>query len=1725
MQQPSPFESLCDACGIVDAYDDIWGERHPVPKKVRRALLQAMGVDVRDGPAIEAALRARECRHWESVLPPVQVVTPSGEAVRVALNLPMEGSGGGKELTWVLEREDGQQHRGRFAPAELPLLERHHIGRRTWLRYSLELTAELPLGYHQLVLNGDAGELARMSLIVAPARCYQPAILADGGRLWGPAVQLYALRSERNWGVGDFTDLGHLLDFAAENGAGIVGVSPLHALFPHAPEHASPYSPSSRQFFNILFIDVESIADYGECAKAQYLVQSEPFQTRLRALRTAERVDYTGVAEAKGEVFELLFRHFSEHHLRPGPGGRTEGGTERGEAFRRFQAESGEALFRHALFEALQEHFHNRDGSTWGWPAWPEAFRDPGSREVAEFAAGSMQRVEFYQYLQWQARLQLQAVGQHSYDLGLGTGLYQDLAVSIDRGGAEAWGNQGLYALDARIGSPPDDYNLTGQDWGLPPQIPAQLQAMAYAPFIATLRSNMRATGALRIDHVMALMRLYWIPAGGSAVNGGYVHYPLHDLLGILALESQRNRCLVIGEDLGTVPAEIRQALKPLGVLSCSLFFFEKDARGEFSPPEAFPVQSLVAVTTHDLPTLAGFWQGSDLELRSELNLFPSEAQREEQLIRRAEDRARLLLALEHQALLPPQTSSNPVTVPEMTAELACAIHRYVARSPSQVMTVQMEDVFGQQQQVNLPGTDRQYPNWRHRLSVALEHWQDEPRLLRLTEAMRAERGSAARQPRSAIGASSIRESAEIPRATYRLQLNRDFTFTMAAELVPYLAELGISHCYTSPLLMARPGSTHGYDIVEHHRLNPELGSTEDFERFVGALREHGMGLIMDMVPNHMGVMGNDNPWWLDVLENGPAAGSARFFDIDWSPLKEALRGKVLLPVLGDHYGSVLEKGELVLAFDPEQGHFDIRYYEHRIPIDPGTYNTLLGHHLPQLDEQQPGVLEFASLNTAFGNLPPRTVGDEEKLAERTRDAGIHKQHLARLYRENANVARYIDEVVTAYNDIDDLAADATPLHRLLEQQPYRLAYWRVASDEINYRRFFDINELASLRMDDAQVFEATHALVFELIANGKVQGLRIDHPDGLYNPQHYFQRLQEYAAATRPATGNGGSDSPRQALYVVVEKILAAHERLPLDWPVHGTTGYDFSSLCNDLFVDPAAEKTLSRTYSVFSGKQVALEETRYQSKKLIMRVALASELNVLATQLSRIAEADTHTRDFTVYNLRSALAEVVACFPVYRTYVTDEGAADKDIDFVKWAAGLAKKRSLADDTSVFDFLLKVLLTTIKEGKSQAYRRQVLAFAMKFQQYSAPVMAKGMEDTAFYRYNRLVSLNEVGGEPDRFGLTPAVFHRANQFRQQNWPHAMLAGSTHDSKRSEDVRARINVLSELSDEWRTRLNRWGRINRNKKRSVDGQPFPSRNDEYLLYQTLIGTWPERVEEQGELDAYRERIEAYMNKALREAKQHTSWINPNADYEEAMQQFIGALLGRLDNNGFLADFIPFAQQCARFGFYNSLAQTQLRLTVPGVPDIYQGNELPTFNLVDPDNRRAVDYGRRRALLADLAAQSSEAGATGTWLAGLMENSDAERAKLYLIWKLLGLRRECPELFRDGDYQPLACEGEQADHLCAFARSGEGQQLISVTPRLNALLTGGAGAPLGDEVWGDTWIDTGIEAPDTAGDSDFLNLYSNERIRTVKRGGKYGFLVRELFNHFPVAVLISQ
>ncbi|MGH8726631.1 MAG: malto-oligosyltrehalose synthase [Burkholderiales bacterium] len=1642
--------------GIAASYHDIWGNEHHTSAATLRALIDAFGAVPKDESS--------------RVLPPVLIAREEDGAAKIPI-APVDFD---TAWRWRIIEENGAQHSGSFIPSEL---SRDAQGRAIF-----DLAPPLAIGYHTFELSRD-DEPARMPLIVVPAKCYWPPALA--ARVWGPALQLYAVRSERNWGIGDFTDLKNAVEIFAREGAGVVGVNPLCALFPHDPRHASPYSPSNRSFLNFLYLDVDAIIAAQDCEVARAFVRHPQFLMRLAKLRGSDLVDYEAVAAAKFEALEILWRHFREKHLTSA--------SAQARAFRAYQAAGGRTLYTHALFTALQEHFHGADPALWGWPKWPEEYRDPESSAVVEFRARNRDRVEFYQYLQWCADRQLDEVGKRCLALRMGVGLYLDLPISVDAAGAGTWANQNVYALSARVGAPPDEWNPRGQDWGLPPFNPRALREAAYAPWIAVLRSTMRHAGALRIDHVMGLMRLYWVPPNASAKEGAYVHYLFEDLLGILALESQRNRCLVIGEDLGTVPDEVRAGLHGAGLLSYRLLYFEKNDNDEFKSPDQYPAQALCTISTHDLPTLAGYWEGRDLAIRNELNLFPSDALREQAILVRSQERARLLLALEREGLLPEAASIDPASVPAMTAALSNACHRFLARTPAKVMMVQLEDVMGTAEQVNMPGTVGQQPNWRKKLPLNLERLTEERGFREIVTALREERGSP-----SAAAARTEREirldEVEIPNATYRLQLNRDFTFNDAAKLVPYLARLGISHCYASPYLKARPGSTHGYDIIDHSSLNPEIGGMDAFEDFVAALEKHGMGHILDLVPNHMGVMGADNAWWLDVLENGQSSVYANFFDIDWEPLKEDLRGKVLLPVLGDRYGAVLEQGELRLAFDRILGSFSVFYYEHRLPIGPRQYAKLLSHRLPRLEARagktSDTALRLQSLITAFEHLPARREILPEKIAERDRDKELHKQRLARLCREAPEVLRVIEETVLQYNGVPGYPDSFELLHELLEAQAYRLADWRVARDEINYRRFFDINDLAALRMELPEVFNATHGFVLDLVAQGKIAGLRIDHPDGLYDPATYYAKLQSEIAKR--------SDSP--GTYLCVEKILATHERLPEGWLTHGTTGYDFANLVNGLFVRPEAEPLLTRFYHAFIGEKRNFDDLLYECKKLIVKAALASEVNVLAYALDRIAELDRHTRDFTLNQLRDALTEVIACFPVYRTYVREGDISESDRRHIAWAIGCAKKKALSGDLSAYDFIRDVLLLDGIADKSDQHREAIVRFAMKFPQVTSPVMAKGLEDTALYRDFRLASLNDVGGDPRRFFVSVAAFHNENLERAKRFPHAMLATSTHDNKRSEDARARINVISELAAEWKEHIKRWAKINRAKKTGSGRERAPSVNDEYLLYQTLLGCWP--LGEPG--PDFSTRIENYMLKAAKEAKLATSWTNPDADYEKALVQFSREVIA---SNNFVADFLPFQKRVAALGMLNSLSQTLLKLSSPGVPDVYQGNEIWDFSLVDPDNRRPVDYSKREAMLGELESfESLGPEQLAERLKDLLANLADGRAKLYLVSRVLNFRQQNPELFKHGDYVPLAAEGPRAGNVIAFARRQEEASLIVVAARFFSQLA--------DE---NAWGDTVIHCPRGA----YLNLLTKARLEC---NGERLQLDRVLTD-FPVTLLVKM
>jgi len=940
-----------------------------------------------------------------------------------------------------------------------------------------------------------------------------------------------------------------------------------------------------------------------------------------------------------------------------------------------------------------------------------------------------------------------------------------------------------------------------------------------------------------------------------------------------------------------------------------------------------------------------------------------------------------------------------------------------------------------------------------------------------------------------------------IPTATYRLQFNKNFTFRQAREIVTYLHHLGISDAYASPYFQAGAESLHGYDITDHNKFNAAIGSREDYDAWIAELHAHSMGQIADFVPNHVGINDPQNVWWQDVLENGPSSLYAPYFDIDWRPLKTDLHDKVLLPILGDQYGRVLERGELRVHFDG--GSFSLTYFDHVFPIAPGTYRYILELALENLAEfrEEDFYAEFQSILTALEYLPRRTETDPERIKERAREKEIIKKRLERRCAEAPQVQRGIEKAVETINGHIGDPRSFDRLDELLNAQSYRLAFWRVAAEEINYRRFFDVNDLAAIRVELPEVFDAAHKLLFELVASGAVTGLRIDHPDGLYRPLEYFEKLQmRCAKALRVPLPKDG-----RAIYLIVEKILTGDEQLPKNWPVHGTTGYDFANQVAGVLVDHNAEGAISKIFKRFVGHSLHFGHLVYAKKRLVMRISLANEVNVLGNMVDRLSEQNRWFRDYTLEALARAVRETIACFPVYRTYLEPgKPVSEEDRAVIERAVAAAKRRNPAIEESVFNFLLDLLLFRFPENLDEDERAAHAQFVLKFQQFTGPIMAKGVEDTVFYIYNRLAALNEVGGEPQLFGLSVETFHERNLRRQHDWPASLLATSTHDSKRSEDVRARMLAISEIPPLWGRSLQKWRTTNRRFKKQIDDAEAPDAGEEYLLYQTLLGTWPVDLDGAPVPSVgpkFIARIQRYMAKALKEAKLNTSWIQPNENWDDAMQEFVARILEAGPRNKFLPAFLPVAAEIARLGAINSLAQTAIKLTAPGVPDIYQGTEIWDDSLVDPDNRRPIDYARRREMLTQTEKLPADE---------LMQCWPDGRIKMRLTQRLLHLRRENPELFHEGIYEPINFGGAFADCAIGFVRRDRDRAIIVIVPRLSSRV--------GFPPIGDRWQDTHVVLP--AGISNLRDVFSDRKVRVENSQLRLAVAMSQL----PFAVLQS-
>ena len=1541
------------------------------PPHAIAAVLKALGHDVSSDNARARTLAALESKTKAMVEATIVIGADRLTHIRA------RGDG---DVSWRLTLEDGTVRDGRGAEIALDAL---------------------PAGYHGLHVTRGA-ETSRSTIIAAPDHCFLPSALRKGRRGFGITAQVYGLRSTGNYGIGDFSDVAALGEGAGRYGAAFLGLSPLHTLFPADRGKISPYSPSSRLFIDPIFIDPAQVPDFETSSAARFLNDPDT-AAQVDRLRAGALVDHAASWAVKRTVLGKLWARFA-NAADP--------------SFAAFRTDGGEPLEQHATFEALFEHFHDNDKHWIG--DWPEPYRDAQGDAVRRFRAENPQKVAFHAWLQWLADTQLANAQARAREAGMPIGLYRDLAVGVDPGGAELWGRPDWFVPGLAIGAPPDLLGPSGQNWGLPPFNPRTLEEQGLEGFRSLVSSNMRHAGAIRIDHAFQLQRLYVVPDGLPATEGVYLNYPFEAMLAVLRIESHRARSLVIAEDLGTAPEGFSDAIMRSDILSYRILTFEREHDGAFKPPSSYPAKALAAIATHDLPTFAGWWGGLDTDLREKFDIYTA-AQATKEREDRVRDLAGFSRALANSGIQ--GSDALPLDPPFEEA------FRYVAKTPAMLVALQLEDVLEDTNQANLPGPDLGHPNWRRKLTRTIDGILAPGGPLARAAAITLDEGRALGAPAPPVCLP--------PAATYRLQFHKGFTFAHATEVLPYLKLLGISHVYASPILKARPGSTHGYDTVDPTMINPELGGLAGFEAFAAAIKTHGMALLLDIVPNHMGVGGGDNPWWLSVLEWGELSPFADTYDIDWERL--GAHNKLVAPFLGGQYGEILEKGDLKLSFDRVDGSFSVSHYEHRFPICPSTYPDILDRAVA-VDSVEggdgiDGILRIAEELRALAQEPAHRRHHIVDSCERL------KRRLAVLARRDA-VAEAIEQAVRVFNGTPGIAESFGTLHRLLEQQAYRLSFWRVAASDVNYRRFFDIDGLAGVRIEESEVFERAHRLIFDLVRRDLIQGLRIDHIDGLADPRAYAADLQR-------AIGPN--------FYVVAEKILEPGEALR-PWALSGTTGYEMLNLIDGIFVDGDHEKTFDRVYRETTGFTQSYEGALLDAKRQVLLESFSSELESLVSDMKRIADANRLTRDYSVNAIRVALGDVICAFPVYRTYMTPNHLESADRSLLGDVLRDAKAISSLPDRSVHDFLGSVLLGTLPIGRpGRASAALVNRFRGRFQQLTGPVMAKSLEDTLFYRYARFLALNEVGGEPSRFGISPAEFHVENKERAHLWPHALTTSATHDTKRGEDARARLLAMSEVPDLWAQALAAW-------KAEVGQAAEPDANDQYMFLQALLGVWPIELLDEDDpaaLGELRARLAAYVPKALREAKRYSKWIEPNESYEKATIDLLDRLLQ--GGSTFIKRLRPVLQDLARRGMLVSLGRTVLKCTVPGVPDFYQGTNLWDFSLVDPDNRRPVDYEERTAILAQDRP-----------LAEHLRHWRDGGIKLRLAADLVRDRRDNALFYASADYTPLTVTGEKWANVVAFARRHERQTLVVIVPRLSGRGSAFSVMPIGQGYWANTKID---------------------------------------------------
>ena len=928
-----------------------------------------------------------------------------------------------------------------------------------------------------------------------------------------------------------------------------------------------------------------------------------------------------------------------------------------------------------------------------------------------------------------------------------------------------------------------------------------------------------------------------------------------------------------------------------------------------------------------------------------------------------------------------------------------------------------------------------------------------------------------------------------IPCATYRVQFNKNFTFQEARSIISYLCDLGISHIYASPIFKAKKGSMHGYDIADPRNLNEEIGERGEFDELAKKVSEAGLGWIQDFVPNHM-AFDSRNQLLMEVLENGPGVLSFEHFDIEWNHQYESIRGRLLTPILGDIYGECLERGEIQLSYDRDG--FYVRYYEHRFPLRIETYALVLKYNLDKLkaglSPVHSGLIKLLGVLFSIKNLPAAHEKESRKA-----QVSFTKAILWELYTTDEAIRDFINATIREFNGVPGRPETFSMLDMLHAEQLFKLSYWKVATEELNYRRFFTVNDLISVRVEDEQVFRDTHELVFELLNEGKITGLRIDHIDGLYDPHTYLERLRR-----------GAPES-----YIVVEKILGHQESLPNVWPVQGTTGYDFCSYVNSLFCRTKNQRNCNRIYGNFIGFNMVFDRLTSDKKRLIILKHMAGDIDNLALLIKTVSGRDRRGTDITLFGLRRALVELLVYFPVYRSYINHNMFSSEDRSHLQSAISNAS-RSEPGLTRELAFIERFLLLRYEPYASDEEKREWTNVVMRFQQFTAPLMAKGFEDTVLYIYNRLISLNDVGGWPQIFGISSETFHRFCVKRFRNWPNTMNTTSTHDTKRGEDIRARINVLSEIPAIWEQHLKVWSKINRQWKMRVEGGLVPDPNDEYFFYQTLIGAFPHEDEE---YESFVVRIRDYMLKAVREAKVHTAWIKPDSEYEHAVVSFVDSVLDKNKSKEFFQDFLPFQETVSWYGFFNSLSQCLLKITTPGIPDFYQGTELWDLSLVDPDNRRAVRYDTRAAHLTALKGVGEEH--YDHFIPELISSWKDGRVKMFLIYRSLQARKMLSDVFQHGTYIPLTVKGTYKEQVVGFARKYQNQWAVTVVPRYVVPFMVEPGQLMKSEMWKDTVIELPESCPEV-----WYNAVSAQKIHSTRT-----VVVGELFKLFPCALFYNK